>query len=115
MAESTKQVPGNYVPLSEHKAEMEKLEAQLTLKLEKAHQQAKQAWESSQRDAVHEVTAALQKELSQWKADCGNEKKLRLESENALLHERKQNIECRVLLDEESDAKTIVVQRYMIH
>ncbi|OQR81123.1 hypothetical protein ACHHYP_16723 [Achlya hypogyna] len=111
VAETTSALPGNYVPLAEHKAELDKLTAQLTLKLESAHAQAKEAWDAKQRAAIDAAVAATAQELVRAKEELAAALAARTEAESALLLERKHNVQWRAAVDDERSAKTVLVQR----
>ncbi|OQS03413.1 hypothetical protein THRCLA_04291, partial [Thraustotheca clavata] len=111
VAEAAKTVPGGYISLSEHKAEIEKMTAQLTLKFESNSLQVKENWEEKKRNEFAGTIAEIQKELEQVKNELTEERKLRIENENALVLERKQTVQSRVALEEETQAKTLLIQR----
>ncbi|KAF0696506.1 Aste57867_12744 [Aphanomyces stellatus] len=111
VAESAKHVPGNFVPRTQHKAELDKVEAKLTLRLQTQHQHEKVQWEEKLQRMLEDKAAALQKEIDAWKAAAADEKEQGDECKAALLLERKQNVECRAILEEAMTAKTLLVQR----
>ncbi|RHY28309.1 hypothetical protein DYB32_006077 [Aphanomyces invadans] len=111
VAEAAKQLPGQVVSMTEHKAELDKLEAKLTLQLQTLHRQDQVQWEEAHRHVMDEKVQALEAQLDTWKAQVAVEKQKGDELHAALLAERKHVLDCRAAIDDESIAKTVVVQR----
>ncbi|RHZ05037.1 hypothetical protein DYB26_003816 [Aphanomyces astaci] len=101
-------VPGEFIRMSQHKAELDKM----ALQLQTAHVQDKIQWEDNQKRLLDDRLDSLRTEMDTWKAQLSEEKVQRDELQAALMHEHKLHMDTRERLDEQAMAKTILVQRY---
>ncbi|RQM23805.1 hypothetical protein B5M09_009106, partial [Aphanomyces astaci] len=99
-------VPGEFIRMSQHKAELDKM----ALQLQSAHVQDKIQWEDNQKRLLDGRLDSLRTEMDTWKAQLSEEKVKRDELQAALMHEHKQHMDTRERLDEQAMAKTILVQ-----
>ncbi|RHY86286.1 hypothetical protein DYB35_008283 [Aphanomyces astaci] len=102
-------VPGEFIRMSQHKAELDKV----ALQLQTAHVQDKIQWEDNQKRVLDDRLDSLRTEMDTWKAQLSEEKVKRDELQAALMHEHKQHMDTRERLDEQAMAKTILVQQYV--
>ncbi|RHY11280.1 hypothetical protein DYB36_008904, partial [Aphanomyces astaci] len=100
-------VPGEFIRMSQHKAELDKM----ALQLQTAHVQDKIQWEDNQKRLLDDRLDSLRTEMDTWKAQLSEEKVQRDELQAALMHEHKLHMDTRERLDEQAMAKTILVQR----
>ncbi|KDO24408.1 hypothetical protein SPRG_09797 [Saprolegnia parasitica CBS 223.65] len=111
VAEAAKTLPGSYVPLAEHKAEIDKITAQLTLKFESAQAKVKEEWHRQQQQAIEAAIADLRHELAAAHDELRTAQLEKTEATNALVLERKHNVQWAGSLEDERQAKTLLLQR----
>ncbi|KAG9407791.1 hypothetical protein AC1031_021031 [Aphanomyces cochlioides] len=99
------------VPLTMHKAELEKLEATLTLRMQQQLEQEREHWRKKLDEAQVEKSTEMLEQVEAIKIECAQEKQKVEEYKAQIQQERKQLMELKAALRDESIAKTLLIQR----
>ncbi|CAK4137603.1 unnamed protein product [Aphanomyces euteiches] len=99
------------IPLTMHKAELEKLEATSTLRMQQQLEQEREHWRKKLDEAQVEKSTEMLEQVEAIKTECAQEKQKVEEYKAQIQQERKQLMELKATLRDESIAKTLLIQR----